>query len=210
MDFTFTEEQEMFRRALREWCAKNLTLEKVREIDTKARIPKEIIKGLADLGVLVMTAREDVGGAGADWVTTVIAAEELGYADISLAVPVFFLVEAGWGFVIDRYASEEVRQEFVARAIKGEGFLGIASTEPGGGSDVAAFRSTAVRKGDKWVLNGEKTYISGTEEAKELNGGYFTLVRTDPEKGHRGMTAFFLPINAPGVEIVKRLSLIHI
>ena len=206
LDFTFTEEQEMFRRAVREWCEKNLTLEKVRKIDTKGEIPREIIKGLADLGLLLMTAREDVGGANADWVTTVIAAEELGYADISLAVPVFFLVQAGWGFVVDRYASEEVRQEYVTRAIRGEGFVGIASTEPGGGSDVAAFKSRAVRKGDKWVLNGEKTYISGTEEAKALNGGYFTPVYTEPEKGHRGMTAFFLPINAPGVEITKRFE----
>jgi len=206
LDFTFTEEQEMFRQAIKEWCSKNLTLEKVREIDEEARIPREIIKGLADLGLLVMTAREDIGGANADWVTTVIAAEELGYADISLAIPVFFLVQAGWGFIIDRYSSEEVRQEYVARAIKGEGFLGIASTEPGGGSDVAAFRSRAIRKGDRWVLSGEKTYISGTEEARELNGGYFTLVYTEPEKGHRGMTAFFVPINAPGVEVVKRFE----
>ncbi len=206
LDFEFTEEQKMFREAVREWCSKNLTLEKVREIDNTCRIPREVIKGLADLGLLVMTAREDVGGANADWVTTVIAAEELGYADISLAVPVFFLVQAGWGFVVDRYASEEVRQDYVARAIRGEGFVGIASTEPGGGSDVASFKSTAVRKNGKWVLNGEKTYISGTEEAKELNGGYFTPVYTDREKGHRGMTAFFLPINAPGVEVVKRFE----
>ena len=206
LDFAFTEEQEMFRRAIREWCEKNLTLDRVREIDTRAEIPKDIIRGLADMGLLVMTAREDVGGANADWVTTVIAAEELGYADISLAIPVFFLVQAGWGFIIDRYASEEVRQDYVARAIRGEGFVGIASTEPGGGSDVAAFRSRATRRGDKWVLNGEKTYISGTEEARALDGGYFTLVYTEPGKGHRGMTAFFLPINAPGVEITKRFE----
>ncbi|RLI11135.1 acyl-CoA dehydrogenase, partial [Candidatus Bathyarchaeota archaeon] len=59
LDFEFTEEQKMFREAVREWCSKNLTLEKVREIDNKGRIPREVIKGLADLGLLVMTARED-------------------------------------------------------------------------------------------------------------------------------------------------------
>jgi alkylation response protein AidB-like acyl-CoA dehydrogenase len=88
VDFSFTEEQELFRKAIREWCHKELTLEKVREMDSKGEIPRDIIKGLADLGLLLMTVPEEHGGAGADWVTACIAAEELGYADISIAVPV--------------------------------------------------------------------------------------------------------------------------
>jgi acyl-CoA dehydrogenase len=207
VDFSFTEEQELIRRALREWCRKKLPLEKVREIDEKREIPKEIIGGMADLGLLLMTIPEEHGGTGADWVTTCVAAEELGYADISIAIPVFFLVASSWGFVVDRHCSEQVRERFIKKAVKGEGFIGIATTEAGGGSDVANIRSTAKKEGDTWVLNGEKIYTSGTEEAKKLGGGYFVLVRTSPpptpEKRHLGMTAFFLPINAPGVEIVK-------
>ena len=94
IDFSFTEEQVLFRKALHEWCEKNLPMEKVREIDTKEEIPKSLIKKMGDLGLLVMTAPEEHGGAGADWVTACIAAEELGYADISIAIPVFFLVES--------------------------------------------------------------------------------------------------------------------
>jgi len=209
VDFSFTEEQELFRRSLRKWCSKNLPLEKVREIDDNQEIPREVIKGLADLGLLLMTAPEEHGGSGVDWVTTCIAAEELGYADISLAVPVFFLVESSWGFVVDRYCTEQVREEVIRPAIKGEAFIGIAATEPGGGSDVAAFKSTGRKEGGEWVLNGEKTYISGTEEARQLGGGYFTLVRTSPmqpEATHKGMTAFYVPINASGVEISKRFE----
>ncbi|MDH5734210.1 MAG: acyl-CoA/acyl-ACP dehydrogenase [Candidatus Bathyarchaeota archaeon] len=210
VDFSFTEEQELIREGLHDWCEKNLSLEKIREIDEKHEVPKEIIKGMADLGFLMMTIPEEHGGTGADWVTTCIAAEELGYADISIAIPVFFLVESSWGFVVDRYCSEQVREEFVKKAIKGEGFIGIAITEAGGGSDVANVKSTAKKEGGTWVLNGEKLYTSGTEEAKKWGGGYFVLVRTSPspapEKYHLGMTGFFLPINAPGVEIVKRFE----
>jgi acyl-CoA dehydrogenase len=210
VDFSFTDEQELIGKALREWCEKTLPLEKIREIDDKHEISKEIIKRMADLGFLLMTIPEEHGGIGADWVTTCIAAEELGYADISIAIPVFFIVESSWGFIVDKYCSEQVREEFVEKAIKGEGFIGIASTEEGGGSDVSNVKSTAKKEHDTWVLNGEKLYVSGTEEAKKWGGGYFVLVRTSPpptpEKHHLGMTAFFLPINAVGVETVKRFE----
>ena len=111
VNFSFDEEQRLFRRSLREWCQKELPLEKIREIDSREEVPRETINGLADLGLLLMTAPQEHGGAGVGWVTACIAAEELGYADISIAVPVFFLVENSWGFVVDKYCSEEVREE---------------------------------------------------------------------------------------------------
>jgi len=209
VDFEFTEEQGLLRREVREWCRKNLSLEKVREMDTKGEIPQEVFKGLAEMKLLLMTVPEEHGGAGSDWTSACIVAEELGYADISMAVPVVFLVPTVWGYITDKYCSEEVREKFVKRAIKGEAFIGIASTEPHGGSDVAGIKSSAKREGEHWVLNGQKVYISGTEEAKRMGGGYFTLVRTSPppsEAPHRGITAFFLPIDASGVEVGKRIE----
>jgi acyl-CoA dehydrogenase len=209
VDFSFTEEQELFRNALREWCQKNLPLEKIREMDSKGEIPRELLKSMGEMGLLIMTAPQEHGGTSADWVTACIAAEELGYADVSIAVPVLWLVESSWGFVVDRYCTEQVRSEVVGKAVKGEAFIGIASTESGGGSDVAAFKSTARREGDGWILNGEKMYISGTEEAKKLGGGYFVIARTSPASegaSHRGMTGFYLPMNARGVEINKRFD----
>ncbi len=209
VDFGFTEEQELFRKAVREWCAKNLPMEKVREIDKKQWVPDEIVKGMADLGLWLMTIPEEHGGAGADWVTACIAAEELAYADITVAIPVHFLVESSWGFVMDRYCSERVRDEAIRPAVKGEAFVGIATTESGGGSDVAAFKSTAKKAGNEWVVNGEKMYISGTEEALKLGGGYWITARTSPAPAgapHKGMTSFYLPIKAPGVEVTKRFD----
>jgi len=209
VDFSFNEEQRLFQKSLREWCKKELPLEKIREMDNKGEIPNSIIKGLADMNLLLMTVPQEHGGAETDWITACIAAEELGYADISIAVPVLFLVETSWGFVMDKYCTEKVREEVVHKAIKGDAFIGIASTESGGGSDVAAIKSTGKKEGNEWILNGEKTYISGTEEAKKIGGGYFLLVRTSPpppEASHKGITAFYLPINLPGIEIGKRFE----
>ena len=207
VDFGFTEEQELFRKAVREWCEKNLPLEKIREMDTQGWIPQELLRSMGEMGLLIMTAPEEHGGTGADWVTACIAAEELGYADVSIALPVLWLVESSWGYVVDRHCSETVREAVIRKAIKGDAFIGIGSTEAAGGSDVAGFKSTAKKQGNDWILNGEKTYISGTEEAKKLGGGYFVIARSSPappEAGHRGMTGFYVPMDVPGVEINKR------
>ena len=206
IDFSFTEEQELFRDAIREWLGQNLTLEQVRENDTKHQIPRSIIKGLADQGMLLLTLPEEHGGVGADWVTATIGAEQLGYADISVALPVFYLVQASWGYVVDRLATDAVRDVCLRKAAKGESFIGIGVTEPGGGSDVAGYKTT-LRKVDKgWMMNGEKSYISGTAECSEMGGGYFVTGYNDRSKGHRGMTAVYMPLNTPGVDISKRFD----
>lgn len=206
IDFSYDDEQEIFREAIRDWCKKKLTMEKVREWDTKGEIPFEILKDMADMGLLVLTAPEEHDGPGVDWVTACMVAEELGYADISIALPVLWLVEGSWGFAVDRHCSEEVRQKVIHPAIAGDAFIGIGATESGGGSDVAGYKTTAKKDGDNWIINGEKTYISGTEEAKKLGGGYYLLAYNDKSQGHRGMTGFYLPINHEGVEISKRFD----
>jgi acyl-CoA dehydrogenase len=206
VDFSFTDEQELFREAVREWLSKNLPIEKVRENDERHELPRSLIEGIGDLGLLCMTLPEEHGGAGADWVTTTIAAEELGYADISVALPVFFLVQASWGYVVDRYCTDAVRDDCLRKAVSGDAFIGIGVTEPGGGSDVAAFKTYLKEEDNGWIVNGEKTYISGTAECKELGGGYFVTGYHDASQGHRGMTAFYLPLDSPGVEISKRFD----
>jgi len=209
IDFSYTEEQQLFRKAVHEWCMKRLNLEAVRKMDKTGLMPEGLVKEMADLGLLIMTAPEEHGGTGADWITACIAAEELGYADISCAVPVFWLVQSSWGYVVDKHASEDVRNAVIRPAIKGNAFIGIATTESGGGSDVAAFKSVARKEGDNWIINGEKMYISGTEEVQKLGGGYWITARTSPAPpgaSHKGLTGFYLPIKAPGVEVTKRFD----
>jgi len=202
MDFGWSEEQKLWRRAVRDFAQKEIA-PRVREIDSEERIPPEIIEGLARMGLLAPVGSEKYGGAGMDWTMATIAAEELGRADISLAVPVLYLVEAAWGFVFDRYGSPELKAEILPRVTAGKAFLGIATTEPEGGSDIlGACRTKAVRDGDDWLLNGEKVYISGVRESLEMGGIHLLLARTDPdpEAEHRAFTFLALPLKGtPGL-----------
>lgn len=195
MEFGWTEEQQMWRKAVRDFAQKKIA-PRVREIDSGHHIPEEIIKGMADMGLWAPTVSEKYGGQGMNMTMATIAAEELGRADISLAIPVMYLVQASWAFVFERYASEALKAEILPGVTAGKNFLGIASTEPGGGSDIEGVtRSRAERAADgNWVLNGEKLYISGITESLRMGGAYMTLVRSDPAAGHRGFTFFAVDI----------------
>jgi acyl-CoA dehydrogenase len=196
MEFGWTQEQAMWRRSVRDFAQAEIA-PRVREIDSSGKIPRDIVKGMADLGLLALTASEEHGGAGADWTMAAIAAEELGRADISLAIPVLYLVEAAWGFIFDRYGTDELKAELLPRVTVGEAFLGIATTEPSGGSDIVnACRTKAEKAGDEWVLNGEKTFTSGVAESNAWGGIHLTLTRTDFDESaeHRAFTFFAVPV----------------
>ncbi|MBN1137773.1 MAG: acyl-CoA/acyl-ACP dehydrogenase [Anaerolineae bacterium] len=202
MDFSWTQEQKLWRQAVRDFAQKEIA-PRVRDVDTEERIPPEIIKGMAALGLLAPACSEEYGGAAMDWTMAAIAAEELGRADISLAIPVLYLVEAAWGFILDRYGTPELKAEILPKVTTGEAFLGIATTEPEGGSDIlGACRTSAVQQGGEWVINGEKVYISGVRESLTMGGVHLLLTRTDPDPaaGHRAFTFFALPLQGtPGI-----------
>ena len=196
MDFNWTEEQQLWRRAVRDF-AQNEIAPRVREIDTTERIPPKIVKGMAEMGLLAPLVGEEYGGAGADWTMAAIAAEELGRADISLAVPVLYLVEAAWGFIFYRYGTPELKEEYLPKVTRGEAFLGIATTEPGGGSDIlGACRTRAIQDNDEWMFNGEKVFISGVRESLDWGGIHLMLARTEPDPAadHRAFTFFAMPL----------------
>ncbi len=201
MDFSWTEEQKIWRRTVRDFAQKKIK-PRVREIDTNRKIPEEIIKDMAKIGLLAPTASQEFGGAGVDWTMACIAAEELGRADISLAIPVLYLVESAWGYIFSQYGTSEVKKEYLPKITAGDAFCGIAVTESEGGSDiVGAAKTQAVKKGNDWILNGEKMFISGITESKKWDGVHLTLARTDPSKGHKGFSFFALPLkDTPGIE----------
>lgn len=202
MDFGWNEEQRLWRQAVRDFAQAEIA-PRVREIDTQGRIPPQIIRGMAGLGLLAPLCSEEYGGAGMDWTMATIAAEELGRADISLAVPVLYLVEAAWGMILDRYGPADLKAQVLPRVTAGEAFLGIATTEPEGGSDIlGACRTRAVPHGDGWLVNGEKTFVSGVRESLEMGGVHLLLARTDPDPKaeHRAFTFFALPLKGtPGI-----------
>ena len=194
MDFNWSEEQKIWRKTVNEFAQKRIK-PKIREIDTNKKIPDEIIKDMADLGLLAPTVSQEYGGAGVDWTMAAIAAEELGRADISLAIPVLYLVEAAWGFIFDRYGTSEAKKEYLPLITSGKAFCGIAVTEPSGGSDiVGSAKSKAEQKGKRWILSGEKMFISGITESRKMGGIHLTLAKTDKLAGHKGFSFFAVPL----------------
>jgi len=193
VDYNFTEEQDLFRESLREFCAKEIS-SRSKMLESAPLMPEEIIKAMAKFELFGMMVDPKYGGMGTDAVTLGIAAEELGRADPSCAVPVYFLVMNSWLHVLDKYGTEEAKQEIIPKAIKGERFLGIASTESDIGSDLGSMKTNIKAHGDKYIVNGEKMYISGIREVLKYGGGYVTLAKMTDGVGTRGLSLFYLPI----------------
>jgi acyl-CoA dehydrogenase len=203
MEFRLSAEQELFKRMIREFCEKNVE-PRSREIDDKEDgIPDDIIQGLADLGIFGIVIPEKYGGSapeGEEMTYANIAVHEIARAEMSMALPVYVLLCLGWGFLISKYGTDQLKEEVLSRMAAGEYFAGINTTEPAGGSDIANIQTSGVYQDGKFIVNGEKAYISGVLEAsKQREGGHITLIRTDPDAGHRGFTFIFIPANLPGI-----------
>ena len=195
MQFDFSPEHELFRKTVREFCKREITPHS-REMERDGRIPNSVIQGLSKLGLFGLAVPTEYGGSGADAISAGIAGEEIGSADLSCATAVLYLVPVAWGYILSKFGSSELRRKTLPNITSGKGFLGIAATEPGAGSDLANMTTVAKRVGDEYVLNGEKMYISGIREAEGQmsdGSGYLTLAKTDPESGTRGMSFFFVP-----------------
>ncbi|MFP3280171.1 MAG: acyl-CoA dehydrogenase family protein [Vulcanisaeta sp.] len=201
---SFTKDEIMFRESVREFAQKHIAPKWI-EVDEEAskdpmKIPLDLIKKIADQGLLCIPCSDKYGGQGGTYTMATIAVEELAYADPAVALAVYTLLNNGWPFALQLFGREEVSQEVIPRVSKGEAFFGIASTEPQGGSDVAGIRMTAKKINNVYVFNGEKAYISGVGEVQVLpwGGGWFLIARTG-EAGHRGLSAFAFLAKKNGV-----------
>jgi acyl-CoA dehydrogenase len=194
MDFRLSDEEEAFRDAVRKFGDKVLRAHE-RQIDAEGRIPDSVLGAMAELGLLAMPVPAEYGGMGASAVLTELAAEEIGRGDFSMATAVFFLLEAGWGYLLSRHAPEETRKEVLPPVCAGKAFLGIATTEPTGGSDLANLKTRSRRDGHEFVVTGEKAFVSGVEEAKRLGGGHVTLTRD----AHGGFNFLYVPTRSEGL-----------
>jgi len=192
MDFSYTEEDEMVRETAQEFVRKYV-LPRRNKISYGGPLPDDIIKAAADAGFLGFNISERFGGAGGSIQQMSIIVEELAKGDVSMALPVFVLLVNGWPFMLERYGSEEAKEEILPSVVKGRTFFGIGSTEPSGGSDVMNEKSKAERRDGRWIASGEKVYISGVGESMRLpgGGGFLTLLRTgDKSLGSRAFTSF--------------------
>jgi acyl-CoA dehydrogenase len=194
MEFSLSDEERAFQEAVRRFGDRVLRTHE-RAIDAHGTIPPEVLAPMAELGLLAMMVPPDYGGMGASAVLTELAAEEIGRGDFSMATAVFFLLEAGWGCVLARHGTEEAKKEILPAVTAGKAFLGVATTEPTGGSDLAGMQTRVRRDGSGFRLHGEKAFISGVEEARRLGGGHLTLAKRDDG----AFDFLYVPTRADGV-----------
>ena len=186
MDLDFHEEQKMIQETIRKFANEEIA-PVASENDKKAQFPMDIFKKLADLGFMGTPIPEEYGGAGFDYISHAIVAEEIGRVDSSMrgtySVQVS-LVE----LPIYKYATEEQKKKYLPKLTSGELIGCYGLTEPGSGSDPASMLSTAKEDGDFYVLNGQKTWITNAGIADLA----IVYAKTDPEARARGITAFLV------------------
>ena len=195
MDFNLTDEQELIREAVREF-AEGEVAPIAAEFDRDHRFPYELLPKMADLNLMGMPYPEKVGGAGADYVSYVIAVEELSRACASTAVILAAHTSlATWP--IFKFGTQAQHERYLHDMASGRRLGAFALTEPAAGTDAGAGTCTAVLKGDEYVLNGSKIFITNAPFAEI----YVVLAKTDPAQGTRGISAFIVEKDAPGFSV---------
>jgi len=195
MDFSLSEEHLMIREAAREFT-KNELLPGVIERDTHQMFPTEQVKKLAELGFLGMMVDPKYGGGGMDTISYVLAMEEISKVDASCSV--IMSVNNSlvcWG--LETFGTEEQKQKYLTKLATGEALGAFCLSEPEAGSDATSQRTTAIDKGDHYVLNGTKNWITNGSSADF----YLIIAQTDKEKKHRGINAFIVEKGWDGFEV---------
>ena len=198
----FSEEHRMFRQMVRRFVEEEIN-PRVEEWEEAGEMPlHEVFGQMADLGLLGLEYDPAYGGQGADHLFTVVLAEEFGRADhgsigMALGVQVDMATPS-----LHQHGSEELKQRYLAPALRGEMVTSIAVTEPDAGSDVAAIKTRARRDGDQWIINGSKMYITNGLQADWL----CLLARTSEEGGYAGMSQIVVPTDLPGFEVSRKLD----
>jgi butyryl-CoA dehydrogenase len=198
MNFQLTDEQEMLRKMVRNF-AENEVEPSAAERDEQERFDREIFDKMAELGLTGIPWPETYGGIGADYMSYVIAVEELSRVCASTGVTLSAHVSlASWP--IYKYGNEEQKKTFLYRLASGEALGAYALSEPGAGSDVVSMSMTAKEEGNHYVLNGNKVWIT--------NGGvadiYIVFAKTDADKRHKGITAFIVEKGTEGFTFGKK------
>ncbi len=189
----FTEDQSAIREAARDFAMSEIDPGAAAR-DASGEFPKAILKQLGEMGFLGMVVPEAYGGAGVDFLSYILALEQVAYADASVAVTMSVNNSVACAPIL-AFGTEAQKQKYLKPLASGEVLGGFMLTEPDAGSDAAALKTRATKVDGGWTLNGAKAWIT--------NGGvgrYFvTMARTDPDKGKKGISAFILDADQPGV-----------
>ena len=197
MDFLLTEEQKMFQSMVRDFCT-NEVKPKAAQIDEEAKFPAEVIKKAATLGLFGVTIPEKYGGSGGDYTCMTIEAEEMAKASASVGCIILASLSLACHPIYNS-GNEEQKKKFVTPIARGERMACFALTESGAGSDAGALETSAVLKGDKYVLNGAKMFITNGAEAEIA----VVFATADKSLGHRGISAIVVEKGTPGFSVGK-------
>lgn len=204
MNFAFTEEQEQLRQEVRDFLEAEIAQGtfQPREDSWMVGFSREFSQKLGQKGWIGMTWPKEYGGGGRSYIDRLIVTEEM----LRYGAPVHshWTADRQIGPALIRYGTDEQKKEFLPRIIKGELTFALGFSEPEAGSDLASLRTTAVEKGDEFIVNGQKVWTSGAMEAHYIS----LLARTDPEATrHRGLSQFMVDTSLPGITINPLLDL---
>ena len=200
LDFGLGETADALRAEVARFAAAEVA-PRAAEIDARNEFPADLWRKLGDLGVLGVTVEEEYGGAGMGYLEHVVAIEEISRASASVGLS----YGAHSNLCVNqirRNGSEEQRRRYLPRLVSGEHVGALAMSEPGAGSDVVSMRLRADRRGDRYVLNGNKMWITNGPDADVL----VVYAKTDPEAGPRGITAFLVEKGFPGFSTAQKLD----
>ena len=186
MDFELPEELREIQRTVRDFCETKVK-PRARAWDETGQFPWEVVRELGPLGLMGIAVPEEYGGAGMGALGVAVVIEEIARHDGSLALTVASHNGLGTGHIL-RFGNEEQKRRYLPALARGEKLAAWALTEPGSGSDAAGLRTTAVRRGDRWILNGAKTFIT----QGSVGDTFVVLANTDAERKQHGITAFIL------------------
>ncbi len=195
MDFKLTEEHIMIRDAARDF-AKTELLPGVIERDNKQKFPTQQIKMMGEMGFLGMMVDPKYGGGGMDTLSYALAMEEISKIDASASV-IMSVNNSLVCYGIEKYANEEQKQKYLTQLATGEKLGAFCLSEPEAGSDATSQKTTAIDKGDYYLLNGTKNWITNGNSADY----YIVIAQTDKDKKHRGINAFIVEKEWEGFEI---------
>jgi hypothetical protein len=203
MDFRFTDEQRMWRDTVHSFMEKEVGREYTREHDASREFPWEVYRKMADLGWLGLLLPESDGGSAADPVMFAIFCE--GIAKYSLDTAACIMTSMFTATNISSHGTPEQKAKYLPPVLSGERTFSIAMSEPQSGSDAAAARTRAVLEGDHWVINGNKTWISGAH----LPGATIVLLARTGEERYKGLSLFIMPNDTPGLSITKLNTIVR-
>lgn len=193
MDFSLNEEHQMIRDMVRNFAGREVA-PLIKEYDRKQEYPNELTPRMAQLGLLGVCVPVKYGGAGMDYISLGIVSEALEWADSSMRETISVHVALN-SLTLLQWGNEGQKQKYLTPQARGEKLACFGLTEPGAGSDVAAMTTRARREGDCYILNGEKMWITLADTADN----FLIFAKTDPAKGHQGISAFIVERSYPGV-----------